>query len=187
MNITQGELDGLLILEPQVFGDSRGYFMESYHQIRFTRAGIDQVFVQDNFSFSDQGTLRGLHFQVNYPQTKLVQAISGEIFDVAVDIRPDSPTFGMWSGVFLSETNKRQLLIPAGFAHGFCVISKTARVTYKCSDYYHPEDEGGILWSDPAVGIKWPVNDPIISGKDKNFPLLRDLAPDKLYDPVTPS
>ena len=187
MNIIQGELDGLLILEPQVFGDSRGYFLESYHQIRFTRAGIDQVFVQDNFSFSDQRTLRGLHFQVNHPQTKLVQAVSGEIFDVAVDIRPDSPTFGKWSGVFLSETNKRQLLIPAGFAHGFCVISETARVTYKCSDYYHPEDEGGILWSDPAVGIKWPVNDPIISEKDKQFPLLRELAPDKLYDPVTPS
>ena len=187
MKITQGEMDGLLILEPQLFEDSRGYFMETYHQARFTQNEIDTVFVQDNFSYSAHGTLRGLHFQVKYPQTKLVQAISGEIFDVAVDIRPGSSTFGKWSGIYLSDSNKRQLLIPAGFAHGFCVISETSRVTYKCSDYYHPEDESGILWSDPTVAIKWPVNNPIISEKDKKLPLLRDLAPDKLYNPVRPS
>jgi len=187
MKISQGTLEGLLILEPQVFEDSRGFFLETYHHNRFSQAGIDQVFVQDNLSASVRGTLRGLHFQVNYPQAKLVQVITGEIFDVAVDIRPGSATFGQWSGVCLSETNKRQLLIPAGFAHGFCVISETAHVSYKCSDYYHPEDESGILWSDPALGITWPVDDPIITEKDKNFPLLSDLPPEGLFNPVKPS
>ena len=187
MKINQGTLEGLLILEPQVFEDSRGFFLETYHHTRFNQAGIDQVFVQDNLSFSVRKTLRGLHFQVNYPQTKLIQVITGEIFDVAVDIRPGSATFGQWSGVYLSETNKRQLLIPAGFAHGFCVTSKTAHVTYKCSNYYHPEDESGVLWSDPVIGITWPVDDPIISDKDKNFPLLSNLPPDGLYNPVKPS
>ena len=134
MKISQGTLEGLLILEPQVFEDSRGYFLETYQRKRFSQAGIDQVFVQDNLSASVRRTLRGLHFQVNYPQTKLVHVITGEIFDVAVDIRPGSATFGQWSGVYLSETNKRQLLIPAGFAHGFCVISQTAQVSYKCSE-----------------------------------------------------
>jgi dTDP-4-dehydrorhamnose 3,5-epimerase len=187
MNIIQCALDGLLMIEPDVFGDDRGYFLESYQKARFTQAGIDQDFVQDNISFSVRGTLRGLHFQVNHPQTKLVQVISGEIFDVAVDIRSDSPSFGKWSGVYLSEENKRQLLIPAGFAHGFCVTSKNARVTYKCSDYYHPEDEGGILWSDPQIGIHWPVKEPVISDKDKQFVLLRDLPSDKLFNPVARS
>ncbi len=187
MKISQGTLEGLLILEPQVFEDSRGYFLETYQRKRFSQAGIDQVFVQDNLSASVRRTLRGLHFQVNYPQTKLVHVITGEIFDVAVDIRPGSATFGQWSGVYLSETNKRQLLIPAGFAHGFCVISQTAQVSYKCSEYYHPEDERGILWSDPALGITWPVDDPVISEKDKSFPLLSNFSPEGLFNPVKPS
>lgn len=187
MNTCQGKLEGLLIIEPQVFEDNRGFFLETYHSARFKAAGVDQVFVQDNLSVSGYATLRGLHFQRNYPQAKLVQAISGEIFDVAVDIRPDSPTFGKWSGVYLSGTNKRQLLIPQGFAHGFCVISEAAHVAYKCSDYYHPEDEGGIIWSDPTIGIKWPVTEPIISEKDKKFPRLSELPPEKLYGPVKSS
>jgi dTDP-4-dehydrorhamnose 3,5-epimerase len=187
MKIRRGSLEGLYIVEPQVIGDERGFFLESYHDRRFKKAGIDYDFVQDNLSSSARGTLRGLHFQVNYPQAKLVQAITGEIFDVAVDIRPHSPTFGKWSGVYLSESNKHQLLIPEGFAHGFCVISETAQVAYKCSDYYHPEDEGGILWSDPVIGIEWPVNSPIISEKDKHFPMLSDLPPEKLYKPVETS
>lgn len=187
MKICPGPLEGLYIVEPQVFGDNRGFFLESYHQQRYKTAGIDCNFVQDNLSSSARGTLRGLHFQVNYPQAKLVQAVSGEIFDVAVDIRPHSPTFGKWSGVYLSESNKHQLLIPEGFAHGFCVISETAQVAYKCSDYYHSEDEGGILWSDAAIGIEWPVKAPLISEKDRHFPLLADLAPQQLYNPVNPS
>jgi dTDP-4-dehydrorhamnose 3,5-epimerase len=187
MNTCQGKLEGLLIIEPQVFEDNRGFFLETYHNARFKASGVDQVFVQDNLSFSVYGTLRGLHFQRNCPQAKLVQAISGEIFDVAVDIRPDSPTFGRWSGVYLSGTNKRQLLIPQGFAHGFCVVSEAAHVTYKCSDYYHPEDEGGIIWSDPTIGIEWPVTEPNISEKDKIFPRLSELPPEKLYCPVKSS
>ena len=184
MNIIQTSLKGLLILEPQVFEDSRGLLLETYRHVRFKESGIDHVFVQDNLSISVQGTLRGLHFQVNFPQAKLVQAITGEIFDVAVDIRSGSPTFGKWSGVYLSEHNLRQLLIPKGFAHGFCVMSEKAHVAYKCSDCYHPEDEGGILWSDPAICIDWPVKDPIISEKDKTFPFLSELPPERLYYPV---
>ena len=187
MNIHPGALEGLVIVEPQVFGDPRGFFMESYHHRRFKTAGIDYNFVQDNLSLSARGTLRGLHFQVRYPQAKFIQAVTGEIFDVAVDIRPHSPTFGKWSGVYLSEANKRQLLIAEGFAHGFCVLSETAHVAYKCSNYYHAEDEGGILWSDPAIGIEWPVNDPLVSEKDKLLPQLADLAPRQLYDPVNAS
>ena len=175
MNILPTSLKGLLIIEPNVFEDKRGYFLETYHYERFQSAGLDANFVQDNLSFSKQGTLRGLHFQVTKPQTKLVQAVTGDIFDVAVDIRPESPTFGKWSGVLLSEENNRQLFIPGGFAHGFCVLSESAHVAYKCSDYYNPEDEGGILWSDPTIAIDWPVKEPTLSVKDQQYPFLTDL------------
>jgi dTDP-4-dehydrorhamnose 3,5-epimerase len=175
MNIIPTSLEGLLIIEPDVFGDTRGYFLETYHQRRYQSAGLDTTFVQDNLSFSKKGTLRGLHFQITHPQAKLVQAITGKIFDVAVDIRPESPTFGKWSGAMLSEENKRQLFIPGGFAHGFCVLSEIAHVFYKCSDYYSPEDEGGILWSDPAIAIDWPVKDPMLSDKDQQYSCLKDL------------
>ena len=176
MNIIPTSLEGLLIIEPDVFGDTRGYFLETYHQRRFQSAGLDVKLVQDNLSFSKKGTLRGLHFQITHPQAKLVQALTGEIFDVAVDIRPESPTFSNWSGALLSEENKRQLFIPGGFAHGFCVLSESAHVAYKCSDYYNPEDEGGILWSDPVVAIDWPVKEPILSEKDQKFPFLKNLC-----------
>ena len=176
MNVIPTSLEGLLIIEPDVFGDARGYFLETYHQRRFQSAGLDVKLVQDNLSFSKKGTLRGLHFQITHPQAKLVHALTGEIFDVAVDIRPESLTFGKWSGALLSEENKRQLFIPGGFAHGFCVLSENAHVAYKCSDYYNPEDEGGILWSDPGVAIDWPVKDPILSDKDQKYPFLKDLS-----------
>jgi dTDP-4-dehydrorhamnose 3,5-epimerase len=175
MNIIPTSLEGLLIIEPKVFGDTRGYFLETYHHRRYHSDGLDAIFVQDNLSFSKKGTLRGLHFQITQPQAKLVQAITGKIFDVAVDIRPDSPTFGKWSSALLSEENKRQLFIPEGFAHGFCVLSESAHVAYKCSDYYSPADEGGILWSDPAIGIDWPVKVPMLSDKDQQYPCLKDL------------
>jgi len=175
MNIIPTSLKGLLIMEPNVFEDKRGYFLEMHHQERFQSAGLDANFVQDNLSFSKKGTLRGLHFQINHPQAKLVQAVTGEIFDVAVDIRSESPTFGKWSSALLSEENKRQLFIPEGFAHGFCVLSESAHVAYKCSDYYSHEDEGGILWSDPAIDIDWPVENPTLSEKDQQYPFLTDL------------
>jgi dTDP-4-dehydrorhamnose 3,5-epimerase len=175
MNIIPTSLEGLLIIEPDVFGDTRGYFSETYHQGRYQSTGLDANFVQDNLSFSKKNTLRGLHFQITHPQAKLVQAISGKIFDVAVDIRPESPTFGKFSSALLSEENKRQIFIPGGFAHGFCVLSESAHVAYKCSDYYRPEDEGGILWSDPAIAIDWPTKDPMLSDKDQKYPCLKDL------------
>lgn len=186
MNVIQTAMEGLLIIEPQVFEDERGFFFETYRHSRMNTAGIAHRFVQDNLSYSVNATLRGLHFQVSYPQAKLVLAVTGEIFDVVVDIRPNSPTFGNWGSVYLSGQNRRLLYIPEGFAHGFCVTSDSAHVIYKCSDYYHPEDEGGILWSDPTIGIDWPLGDPIISPKDKSFPLLSDLPPEKLYSPVKP-
>jgi dTDP-4-dehydrorhamnose 3,5-epimerase len=179
MTIIPTSLKGLLIIEPNVFEDKRGYFFETYHQERFQSAGLDANFVQDNLSFSKKCSLRGLHFQITHPQAKLVQAVTGKIFDVAVDIRPESPTFGKWSGALLSSENKRQLFVPGGFAHGFCVLSESAHVAYKCSDYYSPEDEGGILWSDPAIAIDWPVKDPTLSEKDRQYPCLKDLRLEK--------
>lgn len=180
MKIIPTSLKGLLIVEPKVLQDSRGYFMETYHQDRYREYGIDPCFVQDNLSYSVQGTLRGLHYQIRHVQAKLVQVISGEIYDVAVDIRPGSETFGKWVSVHLSGTNKRQLFIPEGFAHGFCVISETALFSYKCSDVYAPRDEGGVLWSDPDIGIDWPVKNPIISKKDSQYPRLFDILPENL-------
>ena len=150
------EIEGLKVITPTVFGDSRGYFMETYNYNDFAAAGIDVQFVQDNQSASKKGVLRGLHFQINYPQDKLVRVVNGEVFDVAVDLREDSETYGKWYGVELTEENKKQFLIPRGFAHGFLVLSEEAEFCYKCDDFYHANDEGGLAWNDPAIGIRWP-------------------------------
>lgn len=186
MKIIQTTLKDVLIIEPKVFKDTRGFFMETYHQDRYIKGGINGSFVQDNLSYSVKGTVRGLHYQIRHPQAKLVQVIAGEIFDVAVDIRHASPTFGQWTGIHLSDQNKRQLFIPEGFAHGFCVMSDTALFSYKCSDFYHADDEGGILWSDPDIAIDWPVEDPIISEKDKHLPHLSDL-PNEVLPATNPN
>ena len=151
-----GGIEGLCVITPAVHGDSRGYFMETYSQRDMAEAGINIAFVQDNQSMSTKGVLRGLHFQKNYPQTKLVRAIKGSVFDVAVDLRADSATYGKWYGVLLTEENKKQFLIPKGFAHGFLVLTDTAEFCYKCDDFYHANDEGGLAWNDPAIGIQWP-------------------------------
>ena len=151
-----GGIEGLCVITPAVHGDDRGYFMETYNANDLREEGIDISFVQDNQSMSTKGVLRGLHFQINYPQTKLVRAIKGTVFDVAVDLRKDSKTYGKWYGVELSEENKKQFLIPKNFAHGFLVLSDVAEFCYKCDDYYHPNDEGGIAWNDPGIGIIWP-------------------------------
>ena len=174
MQIKPTPLDGMLILEPQIFEDERGYFMETHHNQRFQSADIDCTFLQDNLSFSKKNVLRGLHFQKTKPQAKLIQAVSGGIFDVGVDLRKGSPTFGKWFGVVLSEENKRQFFVPEGFAHGFCVLSQSAHVAYKCSDFYDPQDEGGLHWSDPDIAIDWPLKDPILSAKDCQFGYLKD-------------
>ncbi len=180
MKVHETSLTGLLIIEPKIYGDSRGFFTETYQQQRYGEAGIDDIFVQDNLSRSVKNTLRGLHFQINAPQAKLVHVLDGEVFDVAVDLRPESPTFGKWEALYLSGSNMRQFFIPKGFAHGFCVISDTALFSYKCSAFYAPDDEGGVLWSDPAIGIQWPIEAPILSEKDRAYPLLKDLTTDKL-------
>ena len=150
-------IEGLCLITPAVHGDSRGYFMETYSQRDMAEAGFDITFVQDNQSMSTKGVLRGLHFQKQYPQTKLVRVIRGEVFDVAVDIRPGSKTYGRWHGEILSEENKKQYLVPRGFAHGYLVLSDTAEFCYKCDDFYHPNDEGGLAWNDPEIGIVWPT------------------------------
>lgn len=170
--VMECDIEGLKVVEPTVFGDERGYFMETYNYNDYKEAGIDQNFVQDNQSMSTKGVLRGLHFQINYPQDKLVRVISGEVFDVAIDLRPDSETFGKWYGVILSAENKKQFFIPKNFAHGFLVLSETAEFAYKCTDFYHPDDEGGLLWNDPDIGIDWPITNGmelIISDKDKKW------------------
>jgi dTDP-4-dehydrorhamnose 3,5-epimerase len=177
MKIIDTKLPGVLIIEPDIFGDSRGFFMETYHKERYGAAGMAAEFVQDNTSFSTNGTLRGLHFQYPHSQAKLVQVFMGEVFDVAVDIRRDSPAFGQWFGATLSSDNRQQLFIPTGFAHGFCVLSETALFSYKCTDLYSPSEERGILWSDPSIGIEWPINDPHLSDKDEKYPPFKDLNP----------
>jgi dTDP-4-dehydrorhamnose 3,5-epimerase len=175
MKVMEGELRGLLIIEPRVFEDSRGCFFETFHQRKYAELGIPGPFVQDNFSLSVRGTLRGLHFQEPNAQGKLVMVSEGEVFDVAVDIRRGSPTFGKWFGTRLSAKNRRQLYIPPGFAHGFCVVSDQAAFVYKCTTFYSPQDEHGILWNDPAIGIRWPVQHPILSAKDAAYKPLADM------------
>lgn len=176
IKVTKLPIEGLYIIEPAVHGDERGYFMETYNQNDFTEEGLDYTFVQDNQSMSVKGVLRGLHFQKEYPQSKLVRVIKGKVFDVAVDIRKGSKTYGQWYGVELSDENKKQFLISEGFAHGFVVLSDTAEFCYKVTDFYHPGDEGGIAWDDPDIGIDWPLKDNLIlSDKDKNWPGLKSL------------
>lgn len=181
MKILNTELQGVLIVEPDVFGDARGYFLETWNKQRYAEAGLAVNFVQDNLSFSRKGTLRGLHFQNPQPQGKLVYVLQGEVFDVAVDVRVDSPTFGRWLGVLLSAENKRQFYVPPGFAHGFCVTSETALFAYKCTDVYNPKMEGSVAWDDPDIGIQWPVTDPLLSDKDKRAPRLKDVPREKLF------
>lgn len=176
------EIEGLKIITPTVFGDARGYFMETYNYNDYKEAGIPEVFVQDNQSASKRGVLRGLHFQNNFPQDKLVRAIKGEVFDVAVDLREGSPTFGKWHGVILSEENKKQFFIPRGFAHGFLVLSDYAEFCYKCTDFYHPEDEGGIAYDDPDVGVEWPITEDmeiLLSAKDTGRTGLKEYMAEK--------
>ena len=180
MKVLKTSLPGVLVIEPQVFEDRRGFFMETYHQKRFSQTGLDYSFVQDNLSHSVRGILRGLHYQLKYPQAKLIQVIKGAIFDVAVDIQRGSPYFGQWTGVHVSDENRRQIFVPKGFAHGFCVLSETADVIYKCTDFYMPDDDEGILWSDPGIGINWPIADPLLSDKDSQYPCLSDVPPERL-------
>lgn len=171
MIVTETSLAGVVIITPDVHGDERGFFLESYHEERYReQAGIQEKFVQDNQSRSSHGVLRGLHFQIKHPQGKLVRVTYGEVFDVAVDIDPRSSTFRQWVGVNLSGTNHKQLYVPPGYAHGFVVLSESADFQYKCTDFYHPEDEGGIVWNDPDIAIEWPVADPVVSKKDQLLP-----------------
>lgn len=173
---TETEIEGVYIIEQKRYGDNRGYFMETYKKNDFDTAGLYYDFVQDNQSSSRKGVLRGLHFQREHPQAKLVRVLRGEVFDVAVDLRQDSSTFGKWTGVLLSDENKKQFLIPRGFAHGFLVVSDYAEFAYKCDEFYHPEDEAGIIWNDPDINITWPdVGDIILSEKDKCHPTLREI------------
>lgn len=181
MKIEPCAINGLFVLEPQVFGDSRGFFVETWNRRRYREAGVADDFVQDNISFSRKGTLRGLHFQNPNPQGKLMQVLLGEVFDVAVDIRRSSPTFGQWHGVMLSAENKRQFYVPPGFAHGFAVTSETALFHYKCTEFYSPKDELAIRWDDPDLGIKWPVDEPLISARDSKGVRLKDAPPEKLF------
>jgi len=174
VTFTELELPGVVLVEPRVFGDARGFFMEVYHRQRFAEAGIDVEFVQDNHSRSAGGVVRGLHYQLHHPQGKLVRVIAGEVFDVAVDIRRRSPTFGRWLGVALSAENRRQLYIPPGFAHGFCTSAEGAEVVYQCTEYYDRDDERGLFWEDPDIAIAWPVRDPILSERDQHNPRLHD-------------
>jgi dTDP-4-dehydrorhamnose 3,5-epimerase len=176
MNVIETDLPGVLIIEPKVFGDDRGFFMETWNKERYAEAGIPTEFVQDNLSFSRKGVLRGLHFQDPNPQGKLVSVLQGEVYDVAVDIRRGSPAFGKWVGVSLSSDNKRQLYVPEGFAHGFCVRSEFALFSYKCTDSYNSLAEKTLMWNDSNIGIEWPVIDPQISGKDKVGYRLVDLS-----------
>ena len=175
MKVIPTPLPGVMVIEPKVFGDTRGFFLETFHVERYAQAGIPGPFVQDNHSHSTKGVLRGLHFQKQYPQGKLVYVTSGMVFDVAVDIRSDSPTFGKWFGITLTAEQHQQFYLPPGFAHGFCVLSEQADFHYKCTDYYHPEDEGCIRWDDPEINIQWPINNPTLSAKDANANYLRDL------------
>jgi dTDP-4-dehydrorhamnose 3,5-epimerase len=174
MKVTATENPDVLLIEPDVFRDPRGFFMETFHANKFRLQGLPETFVQDNHSRSTRGVLRGLHYQLEHPQGKLVRVASGEVLDVAVDIRRGSPFFGRWAGAVLSEGNLKQMYIPPGFAHGFCVLSERADVLYKCTDFYTPGDEYGIAWDDPDIGIKWPELDYLLSDKDRRYPRLKD-------------
>ena len=177
ITVTPCDIEGLYVIEPTVFKDERGYFVETYNQNDMKEAGLDMVFVQDNQSMSIRGVLRGLHFQKQFPQGKLVRVVRGKVFDVAVDLRSDSKTYGKWFGVELSAENMKQFYIPEGFAHGFLVLSDEAEFCYKCTDFYHPGDEGGLAWNDPEIGVEWPLEegvDLIISEKDQKWKGLKD-------------
>jgi dTDP-4-dehydrorhamnose 3,5-epimerase len=180
MNVIETDIEGVLILEPKVFGDKRGFFMETWSRDRYRDAGLDVTFVQDNVSSSTKGVLRGLHYQYPQPQGKLVQVLQGEVLDVAVDIRVNSPTFGKAVTCVLSEDNNRQFYVPGGFAHGFCVLSDFALFSYKCTDFYNPKTEGGVLWNDPDLAIDWPIETPLLSEKDRICPRLNDIPKDQL-------
>ncbi len=180
MTVTELRLFGLRLFDLRVFEDERGRFVEAYHATRYREHGLDVSFVQDNLSRSQRNVVRGLHFQRRYPQGKLISVVRGAVYDVAVDLRPGSATFGEHVGVELSAENGRQLWVPPGFAHGFCALSDEADVLYKCTDVYHPNDEGGLLWNDPALGIEWPVSKPILSERDRQHPPLAALTPEQL-------
>lgn len=185
MKKIETDLPGVVLIEPQVFGDARGFFLESYHAQKFRALGIDNYFVQDNHSLSRRGTLRGLHYQLNSPQAKLCRVIRGEVLDIAVDIRRGSPTFGQWTGAVLSAENKLQIFIPAGFAHGFVVLSDEAEFLYKCDEFYSPQDERGVLWNDPQIGIDWQlqkfrIEQPLLSEKDRALLPLGEIAREDL-------
>lgn len=176
MRVVETALPGVLIIEPAVFKDSRGFFKETFQAERYREAGIELEFVQDNHSRSGRGVLRGLHFQVAKPQGKLVSCTQGAVFDVAVDVDPKSITFGTHVGIELTEDNHRQFWIPPGYAHGFCVLSATAEFQYKCTDFYDPSDQGGVIWNDPDIAIEWPIDQPLLSDKDAKLPTLKNLV-----------
>jgi dTDP-4-dehydrorhamnose 3,5-epimerase len=185
LDILQTSLPGVVVIKPKVHEDPRGFFMETYRAEALQTTGIHDNFVQDNHARSGRRVLRGLHYQLQHPQAKLCRVVSGEVLDVAVDVRLGSPTFGQWVGVTLSEENKLQIYVPPGFAHGYLVLSETADFLYKCSDYYDPSDDRGVLWSDPAIGIAWDIAEPIVSAKDQELPRLADVALEMLprYEP----
>ena len=175
MEIIKTSIPEVIVFVPPVFTDSRGYFLETYQQQKYAQAGIPKPFVQDNQSYSTKNVLRGLHFQLRHPQGKLVRVIQGSVFDVAIDMRKNSPTFGKWHGEILSAENKRQMYVPENFAHGFCVLSDSAEFVYKCTDFYVPGDEVGLIWNDPQIGVKWPIEQPILSDKDAMLPSWEDV------------
>lgn len=174
MNFVKTELPGVVVIEPRVCEDSRGFFMETFHAARFREAGLPDTFVQDNHSGSVGGTLRGLHYQIKYPQGKLIRCVRGEIFDVVVDLRLDSPTMGRWYGTRLAADDRSLVYVPPGMAHGFCILSEAAEVVYKCTDFYYPEHERALVWNDPEVGIDWPISQPLLSEKDRGAKSFRE-------------
>ena len=176
MQVTETKIPGVYLIRPEVYEDARGFFLESYHQAKLEKCGIRELFVQDNHSKSRKNTLRGLHYQLKHPQAKLCRVVQGEVLDVAVDIRVGSPYFGRWVSAILSAENKQQILITRGFAHGFAVLSETAEFLYKCTDFYYPDDEHGVLWNDPDLGILWGVGEPVISKKDAAHTHLRNIS-----------
>ena|SRR3990167_1132918 len=180
MNITATPLDGLLIIQPNIFKDDRGHFFETHQQIKYKSLGLPE-FVQDNISYSKKNVIRGLHYQLPFTQGKLVWALKGSVWDIAVDLRKNSKTFGQWFSINLNDENHTQLYVPHGFAHGFCVLSDEAQFYYKCSDYYHPASEQGILWNDPQLNIPWPIEHPVLSPKDKLLPTLNEIPNEQLF------